>query len=175
MPKTQTDNSIRLEKVTYANAWDIMKLRVNSDQKGFVARNSSSLVEAYLTLDAGRKVLPFGIYCGKKPVGFVMIGYDWQIDEAEGDDCETPGVARGNYLIWRFMIDKRYQNRGYGKAAMQLALDFIRTFPCGKAEYCWLSYEPENERAKKLYASFGFVEARELPRGWDEIPAVLHL
>ena len=109
MPKTQKDDSIRLEKVTYANAWDIMKLRVDKEQKGFVASNSSSLVEAYLTLDAGRKVLPFGIYCGKKPVGFVMIGYDWQIDEAEGDECETPSVAAGNYMIWRLMIDKRYR------------------------------------------------------------------
>ncbi|MCR4621211.1 MAG: hypothetical protein K5663_03945 [Clostridiales bacterium] len=35
--------------------------------------------------------------------------------------------------------------------------------------------EPENEVAKKLYASFGFVEAKALPRGWDEIPAVLKL
>jgi ribosomal protein S18 acetylase RimI-like enzyme len=43
------------------------------------------------------------------------------------------------------MIDKAYQRRGFGKEAVQLALDFIKSFPCGKAEYCWLSYEPNNE------------------------------
>ena len=102
-----------------------MKLQVSREQKSFVARNSSSLVEAYLTLDAGRKVFPLGIYCGKKPVGFVMIGYDWQIDEAEGDECETPEIAKGNYMIWRFMIDRRYQNKGYGRAALRLALDYM--------------------------------------------------
>ena len=73
------------------------------------------------------------------------------------------------------MIDKNHQNKGYGKAAMQLALDFIRTWPCGEAEYCWLSYEPENEVARKLYKSFGFVEAEKIPEGWDEIPAILKL
>ena len=71
------------------------------------------------------------------------------------------------------MIDRKHQGRGYGKEAMKLALDFIRTFPCGPAEYCWLSYEPGNDVARNLYRSFGFVEASEMPEGWDEIPAVL--
>ncbi len=49
---------------------------------------------------------------------------------------------------------------------MNLALDFIRT---------WLSYEPGNDVSRKLYQSFGFVEAEKMPEGWDEIPAVLKL
>lgn len=32
------------------------------------------------------------------------------------------------------MIDKRYQRKGYGRKAMQLALDYIHTFPCGKVK-----------------------------------------
>ena len=71
------------------------------------------------------------------------------------------------------MIDKRYQNKGYGKKAMQLALDYIKTFPCGKAEYCWLSYEPENQVAKKLYESFGFEETGDMDG--EEIIAKLKL
>ena len=58
------------------------------------------------------------------------------------------------------MIDKRYQGNGYGREALRLAVDFVRTAPCGKAEYCWLSYEPENEVARKLYLSSGFEERR---------------
>ncbi|WP_051625249.1 hypothetical protein [Butyrivibrio sp. AE2005] len=38
---------------------------------------------------------------------------------------------------------------GYGKEAVKLALEFIRTYPCGEAEYCWLLYEPENTVASK--------------------------
>ena len=45
---------------------------------------------------------------------------------------------------------------------MKLALDFIKTFPCGEAEYCWLSYEPENTVAKAPYESFGFVETGDM-------------
>ncbi len=59
--------------------------------------------------------------------------------------------------------------------ALAQALAYVRTFPCGEADCCWLSYEPENEAARKLYRSFGFREAERMPKGWDEIPAVLKL
>lgn len=71
------------------------------------------------------------------------------------------------------MIDKEYQNKGYGKKALKLALEFIKSFPCGRAEYCWLSYEPENEVARRLYRSFGFVETGEM--AGEELIAVLKL
>lgn len=105
---------------------------------------------------------------GNNPVGFVMIGYD-------KDDYwkDAPAIADGNYNLWRLMIDKNYQNRGYGKQAVELALRFIRTFPCGKADFCWLSYEPENAVAKSLYASFGFIETGE--KDGEELIAVLKL
>ena len=74
------------------------------------------------------------------------------------------------------MIDKRYQGRGYGREAMKLILDFIRSGPCRKAEYAWLCYDPENTAARKLYASFGF---EEIPEAYDaedeEILAALKL
>ena len=89
------------------------------------------------------------------------------------DDIEAPKSLINNYFIWRLMIDKRYQKRGYGREAIKLALDFIRTWPCGKAEYCSLSYEPENEVARELYRSMGFIENGEMDG--DEIVAVLKL
>ncbi|MBR2716528.1 MAG: AAA family ATPase [Oscillospiraceae bacterium] len=57
----------------------------------------------------------------------------------------------------------------------QLALDFVRTLPNGPAELVWLSYEPENKAAKKLYASFGFVETPEYYKEGEEMPAILKL
>ena len=164
--------AVRLIKIDPDNFDGIIDLEVNEAQRGFVAPNMYSLAEAYANTAAGRYAQPFGIYDGDTPVGFLMIGYD--ISETENDAVNYP-IVKANYLIWRFMIDKQYQRRGYGKAALQLALEFIRTFPRGKAEYCWLSYEPENEAARQLYRSFGFVEAAEIPEGWDEIPAVLKL
>ena len=163
---------IRLVTVDTKNLDALIDLEPFESQYNFVADNSYSLAEAYANITNGRYAQPFGIYDGETPVGFLMIGYDIADEEA---DREKYPLLTNNYLIWRFMIDKNYQNKGYGKAAMKLALDFIRTWPCGEAEYCWLSYEPENDVARKLYQSFGFVEAEKMPEGWDEIPAVLKL
>ena len=49
----------------------------------------------------------------------------------------------------------------------------MESLPCGKAEYCWLSYEPENNVAKELYKSFGFEETGDMDEG--EIIATLRL
>ena len=86
---------------------------------------------------------------------------------------DAPPVAADNYNLWRLMIDEKYQNKGYGREAVRLALEFIRTLPCGNAEYCWLSYEPENDVARHLYHSFGFVETGE--KDCNELIAVLKL
>lgn len=159
---------LRLEKITGKNVWSILKLRVSEDQESFVAPNDISIIEAYTAITGNGYASPFGIYEGETPVGFLMIGFD-------ADDCweDAPSIARGNYNLWRLMIDKNYQNKGYGKEAVRLALELIKTFPCGKADFCWLSYEPENEIASRLYHSFGFAETGEMDG--DEIIAVLKL
>ena len=167
---------LRLEKVNAKNVWDILKLQVLENQKSFVASNNISIIEAYTTITGNGHAFPFGIYDDDTPVGFLMIGYGL-VDEDDVED-ENPGfieIVKNGYCIWRFMIDKRYQGRGYGKRAMELALEYIRTFPCGKADYCWLSYEPENEVAKKLYASFGFIEEPKYYKEGEEMPAILKL
>ena len=72
---------------------------------------------------------PFGIFEGNNPIGFLMVGYD-------KDDYwkDAPAIADGNYNLWRLMIDKKYQNRGYGKQAVELALKFIRTLDVYKRQ-----------------------------------------
>lgn len=159
---------LRIEKVTGNNVWEILKLRVGEDQKSFVAGNDVSIIEAYATITGGGYAFPFGVYDGDTPVGFFMVGFStdeyWE---------NPPEIAKNNYNLWRLMIDERYQNRGYGKETMRLALDFIRTQPCGKAEYCWLSYEPENEVARRLYHSFGFRETGDMDE--EEVIAALKL
>lgn len=173
------DNKVRLVDVDTDNFEDLIKLSVTDEQKNFVASNVYSLAEAYATGAEGDFVKPFGIYAGDTPVGFLMIGYfvkkDGDDEDDEDDEEETPDYTWGNYLLWRFMIDQRYQKKGYGRQALQLALDYIRTCPAGPATYCWLSFEPENEAARRLYRSCGFVEEPKMPRGWDELPALLKL
>ena len=159
---------IRLETVTGKNLDEILALRVRQDQKDFVAPNERSIIEAYIALTRHGRAFPFGIYDEDQPVGFCMIGYG-----TDDDWDDAPAVAKDSYNIWRLMIDERYQGRGFGKEAMKLILSFIGTAPCGPADLCWLSYEPENAAAKALYASFGFRETGE----WDgdEVIAVRQL
>ena len=157
---------LHLEKVNGKNVWDILKLTVSESQKNYVAANEISIIEAYTAITGNGYAFPFGIYDGDTPVGFLMIGFD--VDDFWID---APEIARGNYNLWRLMIDKAYQNRGFGREAVNLALAFIRSMPCGKAEYCWLSYEPENEVARQLYRSFGFEETGEMD-GEERIAAL---
>ena len=169
---------ITLEKITYKNyIKTIWGLGVKRDQRNFVATNANSLAEAYVAITNGSVALHFAICRNEKPIGFLMIGYSANEEDFKDEDPEFLKLVEQSYCIWRFMIDKRYQGRGYGKKAMQLALDYIRTFPVGEAKYIWLSYEPENEVAKKLYASFGFVEQPQFYKGnkGEEMPAFLDL
>ena len=164
---------IRLEKINCINIWSVLDLKVSKAQKGFVASNDISIIQAYTSIGTGCTAFPFAILNGKKAVGFIMIGYNEAALYDFDEDAEAPEILKNNYSIWRLMIDKRYQKKGYGREAIKLALDFIRTWPCGKAEYCSLSYEPDNAVAAKLYHSLGFVENGGMDG--DEIVAVLKL
>lgn len=159
---------LRLEKIHGQNVWDILKLKVAENQRHFVSSNDRSIIEAYIAIAGNGYAFPFGIYENDTPVGFLMIGFG---TDDYWDDA--PPVAADNYNLWRLMIDEKYQNKGYGREAVRLALEFIRTLPCGNAEYCWLSYEPENDVARHLYHSFGFVETGE--KDCNELIAVLKL
>lgn len=160
---------MELRKIDYNNVWKIVHLSVTDEQKArdFVASNAESIIEAYAATQSGFTALPFGLYENGEPVGFVMLGYG-----SIGDE-EEPSVVNDSYCIWRFMIDGRYQKCGFGSAGMEAVLRYIRTFPCGKAGWCWLSYEPDNEVARTLYAKFGFEENGETDG--DEVVAVLKL
>ena len=163
---------IHLEKIDVKNIWDILELKVAESQKSFVASNSESIIDAYTTIGTDCVAFPFGIYDDEEPVGFLMLGYNIAaLDILSGR--EPLDVVKNNYLLWRLMIDEKHQKKGYGTEAMKLALEFVKTWPCGKAEYWVTSYEPENEVAKRLYESFGFVENGEMDG--DENIAVLKL
>lgn len=159
---------LRLESVNGKNVWEILELSVKEEQLNFVAGNDRSIIEAYTAITGGGHAFPFGIYADNVPVGFLMVGYG--IDDYWDN---APLIADNNYNLWRLMIDKRYQHNGYGKKAVKLALDFIKTKPCGEAEYCWLSYDPDNAAARKLYHSFGFAETGD--KDGDELIAALKL
>ena len=160
---------VHLEELNKYNVWDVIELTVKKEQESFIAGNEWSLVHAYVGNKTEGAVYPFGIFDDDKAVGFLMIAYDY------GEVCndpDAPEISDNNYFLWRLMIDGEEQGKGYGRKAVELALEFVKTFPNGKADYCWLCYDKNNEVARKLYLSMGFQEIGEQD---DDINAVIKL
>lgn len=143
---------IYLKEITNKNIWKVCALEPFDEQKDFVAENIQSLAEAYATRNEGNNALPLAVYQDDELIGFVMIGKGTVGNEEESD------LIKENYCLWRLMIDKKFQGKGYGKQTMDAVMSLIRTFPFGQAQKVWLSYEPENTRAKEIYNKYGFVE-----------------
>ncbi len=133
---TITRNSIvSLREVTADTVRVICRLEVSEGQKHFVAPNSVSIAQAYFEPKAWFRV----IYADETPVGFLML-YD-DPDESE-------------YFLWRYMIDEHYQKLGFGKRAMDLLLDYVRSRP--GAHELRLSCHPGEDGPEPFYRRYGF-------------------
>ena len=71
------------------------------------------------------------------------------------------------YYLWRFMIDTEHQGRGYGKAAMKLLIEHVRTRP--KATELFLSYVPHPQGPEHFYAKLGFADTGRVHDGEREM------
>jgi len=138
-------------KITWDNFDECVNLQLADEQRGFLASNVYSLAQSYVALlNDELPPMTFAIYDDDTMIGFIMMYHDTAEENEYGDEEA--------YGILRFMIDRRYQNKGYGTKAMEKALEYIRTFPQGEAKAVYISYAPENEAARRLYAKFGFKE-----------------
>lgn len=119
----------------------VVALRVADDQDDFVATNAESLEEA----DENPACVPLGVFLGSEPVGFAMYTLD-------ADD--------GNWWIYRLMIDRRFQKRDYGRAALRAVVERMSAIPGCDAVY--LSVVQENRAAAAFYRQEGFQETGQI-------------
>ena len=159
---------VTLRKITLENRRQLFLLKVSGDQSRFVASNLSSIATCYILASNGGNPLPFAIYADEQMVGFVLIVYGITSYELPK---KTP---LNSYSVQRFMIGEQYQKQGHGRETMGETLEYIRTFPVGPAEYCWIAYKADNIVAKRLYESLGFRENGEIIER-DDVVAVLRL
>ncbi len=140
---------IQLRKITKDNFDEIQNLSVAEYQKKFVSSVSDSLAQAWLYYDTA---YPFAIYADDLLVGFVMLGYY---------------ESRRQYTLWKFLIDERYQNKGYGKQALQLAINYLYSeFNCKEV---YTGVYIGNNIAKHLYTSFGFEKTGKIENNMEEL------
>jgi len=144
---------MKLVNITKDNWLKTVLLTTNKNGKAtvieeFVASNALSIVQSVFETGWITK----GIEVEDKLIGFAMYGFDGETS---------------NYWICRLMIDHTAQGKGYGKEAIGLILEEIKQMEGCDAIY--LSTEPENEKAIKLYESFGFVKTGQINEGEAEM------
>ena len=142
---------LMLKDITAENWMECARLSVRDDQR-FVAPNVYSIAQA--------KVEPqwviSGIYSDETMVGFAMYEFDHE--------------KRLMYLC-RFMVDKRYQHKGYGRGALTLLKRLATDDP--QVDKIVLSTNPDNKYGIKVYERFGFRDTGVLDEGEEVFELVL--
>jgi diamine N-acetyltransferase len=132
---------VTLREVTRENLREVLLLEVAPEQKGFVASNAISIAQAHFYPE----VAWFrAIYANDTPVGFLMLE-------------DSPGAPE--VFLWRFMIDRRFQNHGFGGRAIELVLEHVRAREGTSA--LTLSHVPGEGSPGPFYQRLGFVYTGE--------------
>lgn len=135
---------IKFVVITKKNCREYLHLRVAARQRHFVESVRQSLEEAW----GNPQWEPVGIYADEILIGFAMYGF-W---ENEGS-C-------GRVWLDRYLIDERYQGKGYGRCCLTALISHITSIY--RTREIYLSVYEENQQAVKLYQSAGFCFNGEL-------------
>ena len=131
---------IELIEINEQNWLEAVKLSVDESQKGFLDSATGILARGYAYRDSRARVI--GVSDGGTMVGLALVK----------DLDEQPAC----YDLQQFMIDARYQGRGYGTEALRLILKELqaeRKYDC--AEVC---VKQTDAAALHVYETVGFVD-----------------
>lgn len=143
---------VELKAITKDNFEDVISLKVSEHQQAFVSSTAHSLAQAYVYRDTA---FPFAIYADDTLVGFIMLGFYEE---------------KKQYTLWKFLIDNKYQNHGYGKEALKMGIEYLITTFDAKEIYVGVS--SENDIAKQLYSSVGFKQTGLIENNTEEMKYV---
>ena len=97
-----------LREVNSENVLSICELSGNEKQKAYVAPNAIAVAEACYSKEDWLQA----IYADETPVGLAVVNVK----------SEQAGL-----FLWRLMIDARYQGPNYGRRAMKLLIEHVKT------------------------------------------------
>ena len=140
---------VSLKPVTQHNLDAVLALQVHETQKCFVSSTAESLAQAYVH---AKTAYPFAVYDDAILVGFIMMGYYEE---------------KKYYTLWKLLIDRRYQGLGYGRAALEQGIAYLKEQFRVKEIYCGVI--PGNEAASRLYQSAGFEYTGLVENGMQEL------
>lgn len=139
---------IALKSVDESSYQAVLDLTVAEEDQGFVAPNVRSLADAWLYRENG-DVFPYAVWAGQQVVGFALIDIDEDIQQ---------------YMLWRMMIGKEFQGKGYGQALLEAVIELAQAHP--SCDHLIASYVKGNQKMARLLEKNGFVldseEEREL-------------
>lgn len=135
---------VTLREITAETVLPVVKLSVAEDQTQFVAPNAVSLAQALFAPEAWYRA----ICVGEEPGGFVML---------EDQSLLEPPPEAPEVMLWRLMVDRRFQGQGVGRAAMAQVIEHVR----GKGVFKALltSYVPGPGCPEAFYLGLGFRHA----------------
>lgn len=140
---------VQLKEITKENLEEILNLSVSEHQEAFVSSTACSLAQAYVYRE---NAFPFAVYADKVIVGFIMLGYY---------------EAKKQYTLWKLLIDKNQQNKGYGRDAVKQGIQYLKdNFDAGEI---YTGVALGNEKAKHLYRSIGFKETGLVEDNMEEM------
>lgn len=145
---------VALREVTTDNLQAVLALDVSEAQREFVATNAKSIAEAHFYPEAWFRA----IYAGSQPVGFLMLH-----DESLRSDPRQPGY----YFLWRLMIDASQQGRGFGRRALEILIDHVRTRPAASELLTSCRRGPGSP--EQFYLKLGFRPTGQEPHGEVEL------
>lgn len=123
-------------------------LKVKDEQSDFIESNALSIAESKYV----ENWIVKGIYLEEELIGFTMYGYF--------DDDKR---------VWldRFMIDYKFQGKGYGKKVLLKLIEHIANE--FKVKKIYLSIFENNKGALRLYEKIGFKFTGELDYGGEKV------
>ncbi len=134
---------VTLKRITRRNLNAVLKLKVRPKQEKLVATNARSIAQAHFYREAWYRA----IYLGETPIGFVLL-----VDST----AKYKRIKQKNPVLylWRLMIDEKYQGKGYGREAVELVINHLKTRP--NAKEITLHHEQTDGNAGKFYEKLGF-------------------
>ncbi len=134
--------SVTLRDITGDNYFQVLELKITPEQEAakFVAPVVRSLADAWFYRDEGI-TYPKAIYADEDLVGFIM--YELDTEEQQ-------------VFIWRFLIDQRYQGKGYGRQTIEAVVEMAKQQT--QMTKVVADYVDGNEPMKKILLGLGFEE-----------------